>query len=110
MDAYADNFVELSDDMIDALPDQIVASSIKWPEGYILNHNGMWFDPGEDKQPLRLSGPFRVLGHARDPNGDGWSIALEWQDRDRVQHHHFVPLAELIGDGTEVLKPLAAGG
>ncbi|WP_262299707.1 DUF927 domain-containing protein [Microvirga sesbaniae] len=83
---------------------------IKWPQGYVLDHKGMWFDPGEDKPRIRLSGPFTVLGLARDPNGEGWSIALEWYDRDRIRHRHFLPLADLIGDGTEVLKPLAAGG
>jgi putative DNA primase/helicase len=86
------------------------SNPIRWPHGYILNDKGLWFDPGEDKQPIRLSGPFTVPGLARDLNGDGWSIALEWKDRDQIQHRHFLPIAELIGDGTEVLKPLAAGG
>jgi putative DNA primase/helicase len=104
------DYVELDDAMIDALPDQAMASGVTWPHGYSLNSKGLWFDPGEDKPPTHLSGPFTVLGLARDPNGDGWSIALEWYDRDRIRHHHFLPLADLIGDGTEVLKPLAAGG
>lgn len=84
--------------------------SVQWPKGYVLNNKGLWFDPGDDKQPIHLSGPFTVLGLARDPNGDGWSIALEWQDRDHIPHRHFLPIADLIGDGTEVLKPLASGG
>jgi putative DNA primase/helicase len=86
------------------------SNPVKWPHGYTLNDKGLWFDPGEDKTPVHLSGPFTVLGLARDPNGDGWSIALEWKDRDHIQHRHFLPLADLIGDGTEVLKPLASGG
>ena len=68
------------------------SNPIKWPHGYILDGKGLWFDPGEDKPRIRLSGPFTVLGLARDPNGDGWSIALEWQDRDHIQHRHFLPL------------------
>jgi hypothetical protein len=99
------DYVELDDAMIDALPDQAMASGVTWPHGYSLNSKGLWFDPGEDKPPTHLSGPFTVLGLTRDPNGDGWSIALEWYDRDRIRHHHFLPLADLIGDGTEVLKP-----
>ncbi|MFC4170488.1 DUF927 domain-containing protein [Microvirga sp. GCM10011540] len=86
------------------------SNPIRWPNGYVLDTTGLWFDPGDDKPPIRLSGPFTVLGLARDSNGDGWSIALQWSDRDHIQHRHFVPLADLIGDGTEVLKPLAAGG
>jgi putative DNA primase/helicase len=94
----------------DPEPENPRRSFVKWPLGYILDSKGFWFDPGEDKPAIRLSGPFTVPGLARDPNGDGWSIALEWYDRDHIHHRHFLPLADLIGDGTEVLKPLAAGG
>jgi putative DNA primase/helicase len=108
-DPFADEMARLGTaDLEPESPRQ--SSPIKWPHGFMLNDKGLWFDPGEDKPAVRLSGPFTVLGLARDPNGDGWSIAVEWQDRDHVQHHHFVPLADLIGDGTEVLKPLVAGG
>ncbi len=65
------DYVELDDAMVDALPDQAMASGITWPHGYRLNSKGLWFDPGEDKPPTHLSGPFTVLGLARDPNGDG---------------------------------------
>lgn len=108
-DPFADEMARLGTaDLEPETPHQ--SNPIKWPHGYSLDGKGLWFDPGEDKQPIRLSGPFTVLGLARDPNGDGWSIALEWHDRDHIQHRHFLPLADLIGDGTEVLKPLAAGG
>jgi putative DNA primase/helicase len=108
-DPFADEMARLGTaDLEPESPRQ--PNPIKWPHGYILDDKGFWFDPGDDKPAIRLSGPFSVLGLARDPNGDGWSIALEWQDRDHIQHRHFLPLADLIGDGTDVLKPLAAGG
>ena len=105
------DYVELDDTMIDALPDTLTGSGIIWPKGYTLNSKGLWFDPEKEGQvPLHLSGPFTVLGLARDQGGDGWSIALEWRDRDAVLHRHFVPLADLIGDGTDVVRPLVSGG
>lgn len=108
-DPFADEMARLgTPDLEPESPRQ--SNPIKWPHGYVLDSRGLWFDPGEDKPRSRLSGPFTVLGRARDPNGDGWSIALEWQDPDHGYHRHFLPLADLIGDGTEVLKPLAAGG
>ena len=106
------DYVELDDVMIDALPDvETTGNGIKWPKGYTLNSKGLWFDPEKEGQfPLHLSGPFSVLGLARDQGGDGWSIALEWHDRDGLLHRHFVPMADLIGDGCDVLKPLVSGG
>ena len=55
-----DGYVELNDLMIETLPDNTVGSAIKWPEGYNLNSRGLWFDPGSDKPPLHISGPFTV--------------------------------------------------
>ncbi|WP_262299649.1 DUF927 domain-containing protein [Microvirga sesbaniae] len=106
------DYVELDDTMIAALPDPINAGdAVEWPRGYTLNSRGLWFDSGkDDATPMQLSGPFRVLGLARDQGGDGWAIALEWRDRDGLLHRHFVPLADLIGDGTDVVKPLVSGG
>ncbi|ANY78464.1 hypothetical protein BB934_09665 [Microvirga ossetica] len=110
-DTLASGYIELTDDLIDALPDDdCKADSVFLPEGYILNSRGLFHGGDGDKPPQRLSGPFTVLGLARDQSGDGWSIALEWKDRDGVVHRHYVALADLIGDGNEAIKPLVAGG
>src|SRR5215213_6339457 len=85
-------------------------SPVQWPKDHRLDDKGLWYVPGEDKDPVQLSGPFTVLGLARGVAGDGWSIALEWKDGDGVQHRHFIPLADLIGDGFDVVRPLADGG
>jgi len=106
----SDTYIELDDAMTDAIPDANASSGITWPKGYSSNRRGLWYTPEDGNSPLFLSGPFTVPGFARDPNGDGWAIALEWFDRDHNQHRHLVLMADLIGDGTEVLKPLAAGG
>jgi putative DNA primase/helicase len=107
MNAHA--LVDL-DSIIDAIPSPDHRQGVIWPDGYSLTSKGLFYDGGGDKGAVQLSGPFTVLGLARDPNGEGWATAIEWRDRDGVLHRHFLPHADLIGDGTEVLKPLVAGG
>ena len=51
-----------------------------------------------------------MLGLARDPNGNGWAVAIEWRDRDDSPHRGFVAFADLIGDGYDVFRPLVSGG
>ena len=111
-DAYLDTeYLELTDDVIDARPDNAGRdNSVNWPAGFTLNAKGLFHTPDGDKPPVRLSGPFTVLGLARDQSGDGWSIALEWKDRDDIVHRHYVALADLIGDGNDAVKPLVSGG
>ena len=110
-DILDSGYIELTDDVIDALPDDESRSdSVFWPEGYALNAKGLFHISDGDKPPTKLSGPFTVLGLARDQSGDGWSIALEWMDRDSVVHRHYVALSDLIGDGNEAVRPLVSGG
>ncbi|MCJ2013632.1 DUF927 domain-containing protein [Methylobacterium sp. J-076] len=85
-------------------------SGPKWPMGFKMRDSGLWFDAEGDDPPLRLSGPFTVPGLARDPNGAGWATTIEWQDRDGLRHRGFVPHADLVGDGTEWLRPLVDAG
>ena len=75
-DTFLDtDYIELN--VIDALPDHTgTSTSVTWPAGFTLNAKGLFHTPDEDKPPVRLSGPFTVLGLARDQSGDGWSIAL----------------------------------
>jgi uncharacterized protein (DUF927 family) len=110
-DTYLETeYVDLTDDMIEALPDDTEEAGIKLPDNYSLNGKGLWYVPDGDKGPSWLSGPFRILGHARDQSGAGWSIGLSFRDKDGCEHVHFVPNRELIGDGIDVLRPLADEG
>jgi putative DNA primase/helicase len=93
-----------------AAPYEPGKSPMTWPFGYRLDNKGLWYDPGEDKTVIHLSGPFAVLGLARDPNGHGWAVALEWQDHDGVAHRAMIPYGDMLGDGMDVLRPLASGG
>jgi putative DNA primase/helicase len=72
--------------------------------------DGLWFVPEGDEPSVQLSGPFNVPGLARDPSGVGWATTIEWRDRDGIQHRAFVPHSDLIGDGTEWLRPLVDAG
>ncbi|AWN49479.1 hypothetical protein DK419_26670 [Methylobacterium terrae] len=91
-------------------PQRQEATGIRWPNGFRMRSSGLWFDPAGDEEPMRLSGPFRVPGLARDPAGAGWAVTIEWQDRDERRHRGFISHADLIGDGTEWLRPLVDAG
>lgn len=79
-------------------------AGVTWPEGYRLRPNGLWHEE------MRLTGPFTVLGEARDPHGNGWAIALEWQDRDGRLHRGFLAHKDLLGHTHDAFKPLVSAG
>ncbi|KAA0121397.1 DUF927 domain-containing protein [Methylobacterium sp. P1-11] len=85
-------------------------SELKWPPAFQMRASGLWYDPEGDEPPVQLSGPFTVPGLARDPSGAGWATTIEWNDRDGIQHRAFVPHGDLVGDGTEWLRPLVDAG
>jgi putative DNA primase/helicase len=76
---------------------------VEWPHGYALNDDGLSYDDD------RISGPFRVLGKARNKRSTGWGIAIEWHDPDGVRHCEVVSHSDLIG-GHDVIKTLVDGG
>lgn len=88
-------------------PIQIVA---EWPPGFSMRSKGLYRESADDKPDEWICGPFHVAGEARDPDNGAWSLALAWQDRDDVQHHALVARADLIGDGVDFLRSLAARG
>ncbi|WP_157182282.1 DUF927 domain-containing protein [Methylobacterium sp. WSM2598] len=83
---------------------------IRWPKGFRMRADGLWYEPEGDEEAMRVSGPFRVPGLARDPAGSGWAVTIEWKDRDDRPHRGFVSYADLVGDGVDWLRPLAAAG
>lgn len=82
----------------------------RWPAGFDMRKEGLFRKSGDDEADEWISGPFHVAGEARDPDNGGWSLALSWQDRDGVQHHGLIAKADLLGDGVDCLRPLAARG
>jgi hypothetical protein len=80
------------------------------PEGFLLDSGGLSFCKSESDVPVKIAGPFNVLGLARDPKGHSWSILLTWRDRDGKSHLEVLPQANLIGEGVDVLRPLVAAG
>src|SRR3954470_20199148 len=83
---------------------------MRWPPGYRLTAYGLYYyaKDGDDEE-IRLSGPFTVLGLARDPNGNGWAVAIEWVDRDATPHRGFIAFADLFGGGYDVFRPMVSG-
>src|SRR5262252_942988 len=55
---------------------------VEWPSGYSRDEAGLWC--GDDEAPEWISGPFKVLGEARNSESTGWGVALGWLDRDGV--------------------------
>src|SRR5918911_2740960 len=83
---------------------------LRWPAGYRLTADGLFYTKDSEDEDIRLSGPFSVLGLARDPSGNGWAVAIEWRDRDDSPRRGFVAFADLLGDGYDAFRPLVSGG
>jgi putative DNA primase/helicase len=89
---------------------QLAAAWVKWPPGYEARTDGLYFVESSDKAPIRLTGPFKLLGLARSPQGQKWSLQLEWMDRDGCVHRDLIPRGELLSTGADVFKPLMSAG
>src|SRR6266516_2834345 len=67
-------------------------------------------DRGLFHDGAQIAARFEVLGRARDPDGNGWSIYLEWKDPDGRKHTHSVSDARLHGDVGALCGDLAQLG
>ena len=85
------------------------ASLTNWPAGFDMRADGLYIDGGKSGGDW-ICEPFAVLGEARTPEGNDWSVYISWRDGDGRQHTHALPRAELMGTSHDVLKPLASGG
>jgi putative DNA primase/helicase len=92
---------------------------VRWPFGYALRPDGLFFDGGDDAPPLRLCDAFDVIGEARNPAGEDRALFIGWQDGDGRTHRWAMPLrltvaepgileGELIGRGLRVNADPAA--
>ena len=100
----APSLVPLPDDGA-AEPDLVAEHDfeVEWPSDYSLDQEGLWFHGSGDHN--RISGPFKVLGEARNSESTGWGVAVEWRDRDDVPHCAVVSRSDLIG-GSDVMRAL----
>jgi putative DNA primase/helicase len=90
--------------------EQLSAAWVKWPPGYEARTDGLYFVDDAEKPSVRLTGPFKLLGLARSPQGQKWSLLLEWADRDGCVHRDLIPRGELLSTGADVFKPLMSAG
>jgi putative DNA primase/helicase len=81
-----------------------------WPGEFELLEAGLFEIDADGNPKSQVTGPFEVLGEARDLNSNGWGIALSWKDRDGNQHTEMIAKRDLIGSSTDALRTLADGG
>ena len=100
--------------LIAAARDQAKPAGVEWPYGFRMEADGLWYDQppqaGGNPVPSRLSAPFEVVGEAREPGGDGWSVVLRFRDRDGREKVAPVAKSRLAGGGAEVRAELAGLG
>lgn len=79
-----------------------------------LSPHGVFFvgndKDGNEKPPMFLCSPLRVIAKTRDAKSGAWGRLLEWQDDDRVTHRWAMPLDLLQGDGADMRRELASMG
>jgi putative DNA primase/helicase len=77
--------------------------------GFSMTGKGLVIEK-DDKPSVLVSGPFEVLGRARDPEGNGWGRFLRWFDQDGRQHTRHVPDSALYGEPAALCGSLADAG
>lgn len=71
---------------------------------------GLWFDPSDDKGPMRLAGPFTIVAETHDADGMAWGLLLQWRDPAGRQHEWAMPRSMLAGRKAAVWETLMDGG
>lgn len=96
-----------------------IKDEVRWPFGYAMRPEGLFFDGGDDAPPMRLCDAFDVIGEARNQAGEDRALFLRWEDGDARTHTWAMPLrltvaepgileGELIGRGLRVNADPAA--
>lgn len=65
---------------------------------------------GNEKHPVWVCSPIRVVAMTRDAKSGEWGRLLEWHDADGVRHQWAMPLELTQGDGSDVRRELARFG
>ncbi len=65
---------------------------------------------GDDFEETWISGPFEIIGRARDPHGHGWSRMMRWKDADKRVHHRAIRDEDLHVEVSSIASSLAGQG
>ena len=87
------------------------------PPGFRLELERGWYrqppgrsQEGEEREERYVCGPFEVVAEARDPEGLGWSLVVQFTDRDGKRHREVIGRGELAGEGIDVRRRLLDAG
>ena len=86
--------------------DRPPGSEFSMTERGLLHHK----PKGNSVVTAHVSGPFEVLGLARDEKSSGWSRYLRWKDADGDEHKYLASNKVLLTDHDAVCGDLAHGG
>jgi uncharacterized protein (DUF927 family) len=84
------------------------------PPGFELTDTGLWWQVpktnGEEPEPIKVCGRFRVLADTADENSDKHGLLLEWED-DRNRLHRWVMPRRLVhSEGNTIAAELEHRG
>jgi len=84
------------------------------PSNFIVNGNGVFYLAARPKRgdfvPVFICAKLVVAALVRDEVSHNWGRVLEFADADGNPHTVVMPMAALVGDGTELRKELAQRG
>jgi hypothetical protein len=86
-----------------------------WPHGFTMKDTGLWFEPlpkdnGEERDPLWISGPFKVLGSTANSISSSHGVMLKWIDDRQKEHTWAVPHRLVHLAGNDIAAQLADDG
>ena len=89
--------------------------SVRLPEGYALNAEGLWFvekssDPTKPGDKIWLGPPLHVLARTRNSDSEAWGLLLAWHDPDARPHRWAMPASVLYDTRQSWRADLASGG
>ena len=101
-----DTGTAVNNDELDAIVLDADAQAERMSFGpYSMRKAGLFGEDGD-----RISGPFEILGRARDPNGDDWARWIRFKDADGRHHQVAIRDADLHGDPRTLAATLARQG
>jgi len=79
---------------------------------FLVTERGLFYQKVKGKSVVSVfvSGPFEILGLARDDKSSGWSRYLRWKDADGGEHKYLAPDKMLLSDHDAVCGDLAHNG
>ena len=89
--------------------DSTISSAIDTniPDRFFLTTEGLFY---QDKDPIFISSPIRVVANTCDRENTGWGRLVEFEDARGVTHSLNVPMSSLGGDGADVRARLMDAG